>query len=97
MPKLALIGTIEVVPGRRDQLLSALLAHRDRCLTAEPGTLHFDVLAPDGDDTKVLVYEVYRDAAACEAHLNGPSLARWRDETAGMIVKIYGTTCAVID
>lgn len=53
------------------------------------------ILAPDGDDTKLLVYEVYRDAAAVEAHLNGPSLAQWRDETAGLIVKLYGTTCAV--
>jgi hypothetical protein len=31
-------------------------------------------------------------------HLSGPSFARWREETAGMVVKkIYGTRCAVLD
>jgi hypothetical protein len=52
MPKLAIIGTIEVAPGRRDQLLPLLMAHRPRCLKDEPGTLQFEVLAPREDDTK---------------------------------------------
>ena len=46
-----------------------------------------EVLAPRDGDTKVLVYEVYRDDAAFEVHRSGPSLAQWREETAGMIVE----------
>ena len=64
MPKLAIVATIEVAPGRRDQLLPLLMAHRARCLKDEPGTLQFEVLAPREDDTKVLLY--------------GPSIARIR-------------------
>ena len=98
MPKLAIIATIEVAPGRWDQLLSLLMAHRSRCLKDEPGiTLQFDVLLPHDDDTKVLSYEVYRDAAAFDAHRNGPSIARFREETAGMGVKLSVTRCAVLD
>jgi (4S)-4-hydroxy-5-phosphonooxypentane-2,3-dione isomerase len=97
MPKLALIGTIEVAPGRRDQLLPLLMAHRARCLKDEPGTLQFEVLAPHEDDTRVLLYEVYRDDAAFDVHRNAPSIAQWQEETAGMVVKIYGTRCALVD
>jgi quinol monooxygenase YgiN len=44
----------------------------------EPGTLQFEVLAPREDDTKVLLYEVYRDDAAFDVHFNGPSISRAR-------------------
>jgi (4S)-4-hydroxy-5-phosphonooxypentane-2,3-dione isomerase len=98
MPKLAIIGTIEVTPGRRDQVLPLLMAHRARCLKDEPGiTLQFEVLVPYEDDTKVLLYEVYRDDAAFELHRNGASMAQVREETAGMGVKISVTRCALVE
>ena len=97
MAKLAIVFTIEFAPGRREQLLSSLAAHKTRSQKDEPGTLQFDILVPRDDDTKVLSYEVYRDDAAFEVHRNGASLARWREETAGMVVKLYGTRCAVLE
>ena len=97
MPKLAIVATIEVAPGRRDQLLPLLMAHRARCLKDEPGTLQFEVLAPREDDTKVLLYEVYRDDAAFDVHLNGPSIARAREEATGMMLKLYGTRCSLVE
>ena len=62
----------------------------------EPGTLQFEILLPKDDDTKVLTYEVYRDNAAFEVHRNGPSLAQWKKETAGM-AKLHGVRCTVLD
>jgi quinol monooxygenase YgiN len=73
------------------------MAHRARCLKDEPGTLQFEVLAPREDDTKVLIYEVYQDDAAFDVHFNGPSIARAREEAAGMMLKLYGTRCALIE
>ena len=96
MPKFANVVTIETAPGRRDQVVSLLRAHKAR-LKDEPGTLQFDVLLPKDDDTKVLSYEIYRDAAAFDAHLKGPSLAQLREEIAGMVVKLHGVRCAVVD
>ncbi len=69
MPKLAIIGTIEVAPGRRDQVLPLLMAHGARCLKDEPGTLRFEVMI---SRAKLLVYEVYQDDAAFDNHRNGP-------------------------
>ena len=75
MPKLAIVATTEVAPDRRDQLLPLLMAHRGRCLKDEPGTLQFEVLVPREDDTKVLLYEVYRDDAALMSILTGLTLS----------------------
>jgi quinol monooxygenase YgiN len=96
MPKFANVVTIEVTPERRDQIVTSLLAHKAR-LKSEPGTLQFDVLLPKDDDTKVLSFEMYRDAAAFEVHLNGPSLAQLLEEIAGMVIKLHGVRCTVVD
>ena len=96
MSKFANVVTIEVAPGRRDQVLALLLAHKAR-LKAEPGTLQFEVLLPKDDDTKVLSYEMYRDAAAFEVHLKGSSLAQLKEEIAGIVVKLHGMRCTVVD
>jgi (4S)-4-hydroxy-5-phosphonooxypentane-2,3-dione isomerase len=96
MPKFANAVTIEVTPERRDQIVTSLLAHKAR-LKSEPGTLQFDVLLPKDDDTKVLSFEMYRDAAAFEVHLNGPFLAQLREEIAGIVIKLHGVRCTVVD
>jgi len=96
MPKFANVVTIEVAPERRDQVVTSLLAHKAR-LKGEPGTLQFEVLLPKDDDTKVFSFELYRDAAAFEVHLNAPSLAQLRKEIAGMEVKLHGVRCTVVD
>jgi quinol monooxygenase YgiN len=97
MPKLANVVTIEVAPGRRNQILTALTAHKARCMRDEAGTLQFEILLPRDEDSKVLSYELYRDDAAFEAHLNGSSLVQFREEIAGIVTKLHGTRCAVAD
>ena len=54
MSKFANVVTIQVEPGRRDQVVTLLLAHKAR-LKDEPGTLQFEVLLPKEDDTTVRV------------------------------------------
>jgi (4S)-4-hydroxy-5-phosphonooxypentane-2,3-dione isomerase len=95
MPKFALIASIEVAPGRRDEFLPLLRAHAARCLKDEPGTLQFDVLLPHDGGDKVMLYELYQDQAAFDAHSNGPSLAQLRKEAAGMMGKVSGTRCSL--
>jgi (4S)-4-hydroxy-5-phosphonooxypentane-2,3-dione isomerase len=97
MPKLAIVGKLEIAPGHSDRVLPLLIAHRARCLANEPGTLQFEVLLPHDDQTKVLLYEVYADDAAFQVHWNGPSTARLREEAAGMIVAVTGQRCALAE
>ncbi|MHC2337042.1 putative quinol monooxygenase [Bradyrhizobium sp. USDA 4454] len=93
MPKLALIATVEVAPEKRDQVQSLLSAHGARSLRDEPGTLHFEILVPREDAAKLLIYEVYHDDAAFEAHRNARSITQFREESAGLGVKIGATRC----
>lgn len=97
MPKLAIVGMFEVAPGRRDQLVAALMAHRTRCLRDEPGTLRLEVMTPHDDEEKVHVFEIYRDDTAFDTHRAAPSIARFREETAGMMVKLHVTRCALVE
>jgi quinol monooxygenase YgiN len=91
MPKLAILGTIEVTPDKRDQVLKALLAHRARCLKDELTTLQFDVMIPRDDASKLLLHEVYQDDAAFEVHRTAASITRFREETAGLGIRVHVT------
>jgi (4S)-4-hydroxy-5-phosphonooxypentane-2,3-dione isomerase len=96
-PRFAIVATFDVAHGRMDEFLPLLLAHRDRCLKDEPGTLRFEVLRPRTEENKVLLYEVYEDDAAFQVHWNGPSVARMRAESIGMVEKLTGTRCSLLD
>ncbi|MCC8952749.1 antibiotic biosynthesis monooxygenase [Bradyrhizobium sp. Pear77] len=97
MSKLVIMGTVEVAPERRDQVLPLLMAHRARCLKDEPGTLRFEVLLPREGDSRILIHEVYQDDEAFEAHRNAPSRAQWLQETTGMDVKVIATRCSPVE
>ncbi|HEV2054083.1 MAG TPA: putative quinol monooxygenase [Methylomirabilota bacterium] len=94
MAKLAIVATFEIAPGQIDAFLPLLLAHRDRCLKDEPGTLRFDILRPEKN---LMLYEVYDDEAAFQAHWNGPSSARCREEAAGVVSKLTFIRCSLLD
>jgi quinol monooxygenase YgiN len=76
MAKLAIVATAEIAPGRMDDVLRLLMAHRERCLKSESGTLQFEVLRARDDDSKVLFYEVYSNDGAFKVHWEGPFVAR---------------------
>ena len=96
MSKLVIMGAVEVQPGTRDQVLPLLMAHRDRCLRNEPGTMQFEIVLPREDESRMLIYEVYQDDAAFEAHRNAPSRAQWLKDTDGMGVKVLATFCTPV-
>jgi len=80
MKNLAVIGTIDVQPGARAAALRAVLAHRDRCLQSEPGTLEFEVLVPSENSMKIMLEELHGDDNAFSAHMHGASMAKVMEE-----------------
>jgi quinol monooxygenase YgiN len=72
-------------------------AHRARYFQDEPGTLQVDVLRPIDNLTNVMIYVVYRDEEACDAHRDGPSRARHYQESDVILLGASGTKCAVLD
>ena len=97
MAKFVIVATLEIAQGQMDAFLPLLIAHRDRCLKDEPGTLRFDVLRPRNEENSVLLYEVYADDAAFQVHWNGPHVARMRAETTGMVTKLQGIRCSLLE
>ena len=94
MSKFAVVATYDIAPEQVDIFLPILKAHRDRCLSDERGTLRFDILQPD---QKLMIYEVYVDEAAFQAHRNGKSLERFMQEAADVPRELTYVTCALIE
>lgn len=94
MSKVALVVTIELNPESREEILRILLAHRERCLKEEPGTLQFEVLVPLEEPSKLILFELYADSSALSAHSSGPSIARYREEVGDKILGITRYKCA---
>jgi (4S)-4-hydroxy-5-phosphonooxypentane-2,3-dione isomerase len=55
--------------GARSRFRTLIDANADASVRNEPGCLQFDVLEPEGEGDCVLLYEIYSDKAAFDAHL----------------------------
>ena len=93
MSRVALVVTAEFEPEHREEILRSLLAHRERCLRDEPGTLQFEVLAPADEPGKLMLFEVYTDADALTAHAQGASIGQYRLEARPKITKMTSHRC----
>jgi quinol monooxygenase YgiN len=65
-----LVAEFTVPLDRMEAWKQVILPHAERCRTLEPGCLQFDVCQDPQDPTRWLFYEVYKDAAAVDAHRN---------------------------
>lgn len=96
MTTLALIVDIRLAPGAREAFLERVRAHARACLALEPGCLRFDVLSPDGEADRVVLYEVYADQAALDAHRATDRIATFFDDTRDMIAERSRVLCRVV-
>ncbi len=87
----------EMAISHRDfmRFLARALAHRENVLKNEPGCQRFDILVPrEGGDT-VLLYEVYADEEAVEAHMTTSYMQEYLSDTGPMITKRKRTFCTL--
>ena len=81
------VAELTVARERLDDFIAHSLEDGKDSVANEPGCRQFDVhVAADGSPTLVL-YEVYDDRAAFEAHLQTPHFFRWRDATQDRITE----------
>jgi quinol monooxygenase YgiN len=69
---------LEVRPEDREEFLAAITANAEASVRDEPGCHRFDVSAVEGQGTRFVLYELYDDAEAFEAHKRAPHFAAWR-------------------
>lgn len=68
--------TIHVKPAHIDEFIAATLANA-RGSRTEPGNIRYDVLRSEDDPNQLMLYEVYRDAAALAAHRDTLHFKTW--------------------
>ncbi len=74
----SLLVQLEVRPEDREEFLTAITSNAEASVRDEPGCHRFDVCAVEGDDNRFVLYELYDDADAFEAHKKAPHFAAWR-------------------
>ena len=82
----SLVVTLRVSPAQLSRFLSAISANAQASVRDEPGCLRFDVCQDLDDSHRFVLYEIYRDQEAFDAHRQAPHFAVWRAEAAECLV-----------
>ena len=75
---------LRIKPENVDKFMQALQVNA-REARKEPGCKQFDVLVDPNDKTKVMLYEVYNDEKAFEAHQATPHFKKYLAEAVPML------------
>jgi quinol monooxygenase YgiN len=75
---------LRIKPENVDKFMQALQVNA-REARKEPGCKQFDVLVDPNDRTKVMLYEVYNDDKAFEAHQATPHFKKYLAEAVPML------------
>jgi autoinducer 2-degrading protein len=87
-----LVADLNVKPDMRDRFLAAIEENAAASLRDEPGCLRFDVVQDIDDPDHFLLYEIYEDETAFEAHRAAPHFPRWREAAAACLREDDGQT-----
>jgi len=72
--------------GARDAFRQLVDANARASAHEEPDCRRFDVIEPEGVADSILLYEIYGDRAAFEAHMRSEHFARFDAASAGLVV-----------
>jgi quinol monooxygenase YgiN len=84
MTQFVVLADFTLKPGTRDRFVE-LVSRNAAASVNEPGCRRFDVLTPRDGAERVVLYEIYDDEAAFEAHMQTPHFAEFRRATADLI------------
>jgi len=85
-PYLVNVVEYDIAPGQIDALLAAL-KENGAATVREPGCHEFNILVSQKEPNHVLIFEVYADAAAAQAHRETEHFKKYAAATKDMVVK----------
>jgi len=85
-----------VKPGAMAAFLPLMLDNARASLEHEPGCERFDVLRPQDEDDRILLYEIYDDRAAFEAHCTAEHFTAFDRATREMVARKTVTFCQTL-
>ena len=81
--------TIEVKPEFRDRFIAETLLNAKGSTENEPGVVRWDVFADIDNPNKFFLYEVYKNIASENDHMNTAHYHRWKKATKNWFAKPY--------
>jgi autoinducer 2-degrading protein len=84
MSQVVLQVDIKVAPENLDRFLPQLLANA-KAARSEPGCRQFEVLQDPDDKTRLMLFEVYDDQKAFEAHQAGSAFKKYLAEAVPLV------------
>lgn len=79
------LAQFEVKAGKLAEMVEAAKVDAKASVANEPGCRRFDVLVPRDGAERVVLYEIYDDEAAFQAHLETPHLKQFRDSIGSLV------------
>jgi quinol monooxygenase YgiN len=92
----AIIVDFVLVPGKRSEFRRLVDRNARISSTAERGCRQFDVLESRQEADRVLLYEVYEDGAAFEAHVQSPHFNEFDRESAPLVTNKSVIHCNLV-
>ena len=69
MSAFVIIVDFKLRPGTRADFRKLIDVNADTSVRKEPGCRRFDVLEPEGEDDRIVLYEIYDSRADLDAHI----------------------------
>ena len=85
MGRFVITVDFEIHAGKLEQFMPLMLDNAEKSRTLEAGCDRFDVLVPDGGGMHVILYEIYKDPAAFDAHLKTTHFLEFNQHSAPLI------------
>jgi len=96
MSGFSIIVDFRLKPGSRSAFRRLIDANARESAVQEPGCRRFDVLEPVGEDDRIMLYEVYADRAAFDAHVRSEHFARFDTESAALLSSKSVVECDLV-
>ena len=74
-----IIAPVQINPGHKTEYIDGMRDQARGFVNDEPGCLRFDVIQDAGDPNRTWLYEVYKNEAAFQQHVQSPRLIKWRE------------------
>ena len=76
----AIFVTLNIQPDKLEECTEASFGDAQGSVRDEPACFRFDINVDPDVPSRFYLYEVYRDEAGFQAHLEAPHFQKWRDK-----------------
>ena len=85
MSRFAIIVEFELLEGGFDIFHQEVLRNSEASKREEPGCQTFDILVPNKEENRIVLYETYDDEEASQEHLQTKHFKDFSDRVSGLV------------